>query len=421
MNPPLMRPAAPLPQAQDRQLFRYAARMDRLHQSAIRELLKLTERPEIISFAGGLPAPELFPVAEFAQACAEVLRDDGEAALQYSISEGFRPLRAWLAEYLSRATGLAADAERILITNGSQQAVDLVAKVLLDPGDAVVVENPTYLGAVQAFDAYQASFLDVATDDEGMIPEDLRRVLASAPRPPKLIYVVVNFANPTGVTTSLARRRAIVEIAREHAIPIFEDDPYGRLRYSGEGIPTIAALADGASTSLSTGAGVLYAGTASKMIAPGMRIAWLAIPTAELYERVLMAKQAADLHTSTFTQRVVHAFVRRTGAVDAHIAKMVGVYRARRDAMLAALEARMPSGWSWTHPDGGLFLWVRAPQGVDTSVLLERALEHRVAFVPGAPFWVNRDVRNTLRLSFSNAPEPRIVEGIARLAAAIAS
>jgi 2-aminoadipate transaminase len=401
-----MRPLLDRPESS---LFRLAARMDRLHVSAIRELLKLTERPEVISFAGGLPAPELFPVEGFAQACAEVLRDDGPAALQYSTSEGFRPLRAWLAAYLERATQLAIDPDRILIVNGSQQALDLVGKVLLDPGDVVVTENPTYLGAVQAFDAYEARYLDVATDDQGMIPDDLERVLAIAPVKPKLIYLVANFANPTGITTSLARRKAIVAIAREHGIPLFEDDPYGRLRYSGDELPTLAALAGGS--------GVLYAGTASKMIAPGMRVAWLAVPDGMLYEKLVMAKQAADLHVSTFAQRAVYAFANKPGAVDDHINKMVPVYRARRDAMLAALKARMPSGWSWTTPDGGLFLWVRAPQGTDTTKLLERALEHHVAFVPGAPFWVNRDVRDTLRLSFSNAPEPRIIEGVERLAA----
>jgi 2-aminoadipate transaminase len=393
--------------------YRYAQRMDRLTMSAIRELLKLTERPEVISFAGGLPAPELFPVDDFAAACAEVLRDDGPAALQYSMTDGYLPLRGWVCEHLFASNGLETTPERVLIVSGSQQAVDLVSKVLLDPGDLVVIENPSYLGAIQAFDAYQASYLDVATDDDGMIPAALRDALATAPRRPKLIYLIANFANPTGITTSLARRRELVAIAREFAIPIFEDDPYGRLRYSGEPIASLAALAGGD--------GVIYAGTASKTIAPGMRVAWVVLPDPVLRDRVVMAKQAADLHTSTFAQRAVYAYVKREGAVDRHVAKMVPVYRARRDAMVRELQARLPPGWSWAYPDGGLFLWLRAPAHVDTTQLLVRALDEHVAFVPGAPFWVNRDVRNTLRMSFSNTPEARIVEGIDRLCTAIAA
>ncbi|MFY9781494.1 MAG: PLP-dependent aminotransferase family protein [Candidatus Baltobacteraceae bacterium] len=397
----------------DSQLFRFARRMDGLQASAIRELLKLTERPEVISFAGGLPAPELFPVSGFAEACAEVLHADGPAALQYSTTEGYAPLRAWVCEHLQRHNGIETDPDRVLIVSGSQQGLDLAAKVLLDPGDLVVVENPAYMGAIQAFQAYEAAFLEVATDGFGMVPEALREALARAERKPKLIYLVANFANPTGVTTSLERRRELVAIAREHAIPIFEDDPYGRLRYSGDEIPALAALAGGR--------GVLYAGTASKTMVPGMRVAWLVIPETPMYEKVVMVKQAADLHTSTFAQRAVHAFAARPGALEAHVAKLIPVYRERRDAMLEALAERMPAGWSWTRPAGGLFLWVRAPEGVDTTVLLGRALERNVAFVPGAPFWVNRDVRNTLRLNFSNAGEARIREGVARLAQAAAA
>jgi 2-aminoadipate transaminase len=397
----------------DAQLFRLARRMDGLKASAIRELLKLTERPEVISFAGGLPAPELFPVAGFAEACADVLHADGPAALQYSTTEGYAPLRAWVCEHLRRHNGIVVTPDRVLIVSGSQQGLDLVGKVLLDPGDLVVTENPAYMGAIQAFQAYEAAFLDVATDGCGMIPEALGEALASAPRKPKLIYIVANFANPTGITTTLERRKELVAIAREHAIPIFEDDPYGRLRYSGEDLDSLTALAQGQ--------GVLYAGTASKTMVPGMRVAWLVIPDARMYEKVVMVKQAADLHTSTFAQRAVHAFAARPGAVEAHVANMIPVYRKRRDAMLEALDERMPAGWSWTRPEGGLFLWLRGPESVDTTVLLERALQLNVAFVPGAPFWVNRDVRNTLRLNFSNADEARIREGVQRLGQAAAS
>jgi 2-aminoadipate transaminase len=317
-----------------------------------------------------------------------------------------------VCEHLHDSHGLQTTPDRVLIVSGSQQAVDLVAKVLLDPGDAVVIENPSYLGAIQAFDAYQATYLDVATDDEGMIPADLDRVLRTAHVKPKLIYVIPNFCNPSGVTTSLERRRAIVTIAKEHGVPILEDDPYGRLRYSGEVLPSLASLADGH--------GVIYTGTASKIVAPGMRVAWLVLPEHALHDKVVMAKQAADLHTSTFTQRALHAYAKRPGAVDGHVAKMVPVYRARRDAMVAAIRADLPPEWTFAYPDGGLFLWMRAPEGIDTAELLKRALDHHVAFVPGAPFWVNRDVRNTLRLSFSNSPEAKIVDGVARLGLTIA-
>jgi 2-aminoadipate transaminase len=400
------------PDSLDREVFRFAHRMDGLKASAIRELLKLTERPEVISFAGGLPAPELFPVDAFAEACAEVLRTDGPGALQYSTTEGHRPLRSWVCEHLRSVNGIEATPENVLIVSGSQQGLDLVAKVLLDPGDIVVTENPAYLGALQAFQAYEASFLDIATDNDGMIPSELRRALASAPRKPKLIYAVANFANPTGVTIALERRKELVAIAQEHGIPIFEDDPYGRLRYSGEELPSLTALAGGK--------GVFYAGTASKTIVPGMRVAWLVIPDAEMFEKVVMVKQAADLHTSTFAQRAIHAFVQRPGAVEAHVATMVPVYRRRRDVMLAQLAERMPAGWTWTKPDGGLFLWMRGPETLDTTLLLERALERNVAFVPGASFWVNRDVRNTLRINFSYSGEDAIVEGVSRLTTAIA-
>ena len=403
-------PTAP---SSETSLFRFARRMDGLRASAIRELLKLTERPEVTSFAGGLPAPELFPVAAIAEACAEVLHADGPAALQYGTTEGYAPLRAWVCEQLARQSGIATTPDRVLIVSGSQQGLDLVAKVLLDPGDLVVIENPAYMGAIGAFQAYEAAFLDVATDGFGMIPSALRAVLDRAARKPKLIYLVTNFANPTGITTTLERRKELLEIARERAIPIFEDDPYGRLRFSGEGIASLAALAEGE--------GVLYAGTASKTIVPGMRVAWLVIPEAQMYEKVVMVKQAADLHTSTFAQRVVHAFAARPGALEAHVAGLIPVYRRRRDAMLEALAEVMPAGWSWTQPEGGLFLWVRAPESVDTTLLLERALERNVAFVPGAPFWVNRDIRNTLRLNFSNAGEAQIRAGVLRLAQAAAT
>ena len=396
-------------QVESTSVFRFAERMQGLRASAIREILKTTQMPDVISFAGGLPAPELFPRREFAEACAEVLETDGHSALQYSVTEGYPPLREWICSYLEASNGIRCTPNQVLIISGSQQGLDLIGKVLLDPGDIVVIENPAYLGAIQAFDAYQAEYRNVATDDEGLIPQDLVRVLRTAPRKPKLIYVVPNFANPTGVTLSLERRRALIAIAREFEVPIFEDDPYGRLRYSGDHLPSIAALAGGSD--------IIYMSTVSKVIAPGMRVAWLVMPDDELYEKVVPAKQAADLHTSSFTQRAVHAYAKRSGAVEAHVAEMLPVYRARRDVMLSALAEFMPAGTTWTQPDGGLFLWVRAHPSLDTGAILPEAFERKVAFVPGAPFWVNADVRNTMRLNFSNAGEAAIVEGIRRLGA----
>jgi len=391
----------------DMHVFRFAKRMGRLRASAIREILKVTEMPDVISFAGGLPAPELFPVERFARACQEVLTTQGPAALQYSVTEGFPPLREWVCEYLRASAGVDCSPDQVLIISGSQQGLDLIGKVLLDPEDAVLIENPAYLGAIQAWDAYEATFLNVASDDNGMIPDDLERVLRQAKRKPKLLYVVSNFENPTGVTLSLDRRKRIVQICAEHRIPIFEDDPYGRLRYSGEPLPSLMALAGGANC--------IYMSTVSKIIAPGMRVAWLVIPEREVYERVVPAKQAADLHTSTFTQRAVYAYARQPGAVEAHINEMLPVYARRRDLMLESLERFMPAGSSWTRPDGGLFLWARVPEPVDTQELLGMCAEAKVAFVPGAPFWVNRDVRNTMRLNFSNASDANVVEGIRRL------
>jgi len=387
--------------------FRFAARMNGLKASAIREILKVTEMPDVISFAGGLPAPELFPVEDFARACQEVLSEDGPAAMQYSVTEGYLPLRRWVAANLLETIHLRCDADDVLIISGSQQGLDLIGKVLLDPGDYVVLENPAYLGAIQAFDAYQARYLNVATDDDGIRTDDLARVLGQAPQRPKLLYLVPNFQNPSGITLSLSRRQEVIAICDRFGVPIFEDDPYGRLRYSGEHLPSLAALAEGRNC--------IYMSTVSKTIAPGMRVAWLVMQDRGLYERVVPAKQAADLHTSSFTQRAVYAYARRPGVLDAHVKQMLPVYARRRDVMLKALADLMPDGCTWTHPDGGLFLWARMPERVDTQELLSMATTSKVAFVPGAPFWVNRDVRNTMRLNFSNATEDMIVEGVRRL------
>jgi 2-aminoadipate transaminase len=385
-----------------------AARTAGFRPSAIREILKVTGTPDVISFAGGLPAPELFPVDSMISAAQATLAKDGPSSMQYGITEGWLPLREWAAQHLEGTVGLKAEPGQILITNGSQQALDLVAKVLIDPGDAVLVENPAYLGALQAFQAYEARVIGLPTDGQGMRIDSLRRSMQGALPRPKFLYLVTNFQNPTGMSTARGRRMEIAETCAEFGVPIVEDDPYGRLRYSGKDIPSLAAL--------DPSRNCLYLGTASKILAPGMRVAWLVARDPRLYGCLVAAKQAADLHTSSFTQRLVWQFLSQPAALESHIALLRSVYARRRDAMLGSLRRHMPPGCSWTEPEGGLFLWVRLPDAIDASRLLPACLLQKVAFVPGEPFWVGPPMRNTLRLNFSNASEERIEEGIARLA-----
>ncbi len=407
-------PTVPSPTVRSRDtapVFRLAARTAGLRPSAIREILKLTEAPDVISFAGGLPAPELFPVEAVARA-VQTLAGDGPAALQYSTTEGFRPLREWVCAHLAETIGLAAEPGQVLITHGSQQGLDLVSKVLLDPGDVVLVENPAYLGALQTFQAYEAQVIGVPAVADGVQPGALRDALVRAPRRPKFIYLVPNFQNPTGTSLTATRRAEVVRLAAERGVPIVEDDPYGCLRYNGDASPALSALPGSHDW--------IYLGTASKIFAPGLRVAWLVASSRRVQEKLVAAKQAADLHTSTFTQRLVWECVRGPGVLAAHIARLRAVYAERRDAMLAALAPHLPDGSTWTRPDGGLFLWVTLPEKFDALKLLARCLEQRVAFVPGEPFWVGPPKKNTLRLNFSNATATRIEEGIARLGRVIA-
>lgn len=391
--------------------FRFARRTTRLKPSAVREILKAAESPSVISFAGGLPAPELFPADVLADVCRELLQEDAAAALQYGVTEGYAPLRNWVSEHLLETVNLAIRPERILITSGSQQALDLVARVFIDPDDVILTENPSYLGALQAFEASEAKLIGVRSDQEGMCPDSLRQTLASLQTPPKLLYLISNFQNPTGVTTTLQRRREIASICAAANLPVLEDDPYGRLRYSGEHIPALASLREAKHW--------IYLGTSSKILAPGLRVAWVACPNDAIFEKLVPAKQAADLHTASFTQRAVFRYVSRPNVLAEHVAKLVRIYMARRDAMHQALTANLPAGSSWNIPDGGLFFWVRLPEQIDTQQLLPLAAEKQVVFVPGAPFWVGQYVKNSMRLNFSNAGEERIQEGIRRLGEAI--
>jgi 2-aminoadipate transaminase len=390
--------------------FRFAARAAGLRQSAIREILKSC--PGSISFAGGLPAPELFPVSEFSRAAGEILEEAGPASLQYDVTEGHPPLREWVCGHLRGTAGIVASPEDILILNGSQQGLDLVAKVLLDPGDTVLVENPSYLGALQAFRAYEGRPVGLPCDEEGIRPDALRAALGSGWRRPKLIYLVPNFHNPTGTTMSARRRREVADIAARAGVPFLEDDPYGQLRYRGEAIPAIASLRESADS--------LYLGTTSKILSPGMRVAWLVVRDPGLRERLVAAKQSTDLHTSSFAQRLVCRVVTRPGLLETHVERLRSAYARRRDAMLSWLGERMPECCAWTQPEGGIFIWVALPEPLDTAALLQACMPRGITFVPGAPFWVDLPVRTTMRLNFSNATEGRIAEGIGRLGRAVA-
>lgn len=387
---------------------KFAARVELLKASEIREILKITVRPEIISFAGGLPAPEVFPVQELKQAAIRVLDEDGGQALQYSTTEGYDPLRRKVSARIAAKFAVDVPYENVLITNGSQQALDFAGKLFLDPGDVVLCESPTYLAAISAFRAYQPRFVEVPTDDDGMIVEELAKILRTTERV-KLIYVVPDFQNPTGRTWSLERRRRLVELAQEYEIPVVEDNPYGELRFEGEALPAIK--------SFDTTGLVIFVSTFSKIFCPGMRIGWIAA-AANLFEKFVLIKQGTDLHTSSISQREIAKYLELYD-IDVHVRNIVAVYRRRRDAMIAAMDAEFPAGIKHTYPQGGLFTWVELPAGYNSVELLKRSLERHVAFVPGDSFFPNGRVLNTFRLNFSNMPEERIREGIGRLASVI--
>ncbi len=381
---------------------RFARRMEGMKPSAVREILKVADHPDILSFAGGLPAPELFPVAEIAAAHAAVLATDGAASLQYSVTEGYGPLRDWIAVRLG-GRGIATTREDVLVTTGSQQGIDLVAKVLLDPGDVVVVENPSYLAALQVFAGAEAELDVVGSDDDGMRVDELEALLAR--RTVKLIYIVADFNNPKGTTLSVARRLELVALAARHGVIILEDDPYGELRFRGVRPPSLAALDE---------AGVvLQLGTFSKTLAPGLRIGWLT-GAPELIRACTTAKQAADLHSGNLSQRAT-AKLLETFDYDGHLDRIRAVYGARCEDLLGALTRHLPTGSKWTRPDGGLFVWVELPPELDADQLLAAAVQHKVAFVPGRPFFAKAPRANTLRLNFSNRGRDQIELGMTRL------
>lgn len=389
---------------------RYAMRTQRMKSSAIRELLKLIEQPDIISFAGGLPAPEVFPISEFKEACIKVLEQTGPLALQYGTTEGFAPLREMVARHTEKY-GLSITPDNVMITSGSQQALDLIGKVFINRGDHILVENPTYLGALQAWNAYGAEYITVKSDEYGMITDELEAALRSGP---KFIYVLPNFQNPTGTTLPLERRKKLVELADNYGVPIIEDDPYGQLRFEGEHLPSVAVV-DNQFRSMDTtySGNVIYLSTFSKILAPGIRLAWVIAPT-EVIKKLVQAKQGADLHTSTFNQMVAYE-VGHGGFLDKHVLTIRKIYKERRDTMLDALEEHMPQGVKWTHPQGGLFLWATLPHGLDSTEILKDAIKQKVAYVPGDSFHPNGGGKDTIRFNFSYCKPDLINEGIFRL------
>jgi len=395
---------------------RYALRTYSMKGSAIRELLKFTQMPDVISFAGGMPAPEIFPVEEFKEACIRVLDAHGPEALQYGTTDGYLPLREMISRHTNQY-GIKVTADNIMITNGSQQALDLLGKIFINPGDRVLVESPTYLGALQAWNTYNAQYITVPSDSDGIQVDKLEMALRAGP---KFMYILPNFQNPTGVTIPLERRQKLVELADKYGVPIIEDDPYGQLRFEGKHLPTLEYLDNQLYGNNGNYHGnVVYLSTFSKILAPGIRLAWV-VATPAIIQKLVMAKQGADLHTSTFNQIVAYE-VSRQGFLDKHIKKINDVYRERRDIMLEELEKNMPEGVTWTKPSGGLFLWALLPEQCNSQELLKIAVEQKVAFVPGNAFFPNGGGDNTMRLNFSNAQPDMIRIGIKRLAQAIKS
>jgi 2-aminoadipate transaminase len=381
-------------------------RSARIKGSAIREILKLTMQPEIISLAGGLPAPEMFPVREFREACNYVLEHYGAQALQYGPTEGYPPLKEFLAESMQKY-GVPAVPDNILMTNGSQQALDLVGRLFINNEDKILTDAPTYVGAIQAWRVYNPQFVTASLDEDGMDPDRVEKILKQ--HQVKFIYVLPNFHNPAGTTIPYERRQRLVELAARYGAFIIEDDPYGELRFEGEDVAPLVSMHK---------ENVIYLSTFSKTLSPGIRLGWIVAPEGVI-ARLVQAKQGADLHTSTFIQFLAHDIAGR-GIIKRHVKRIRAVYKERRDVMLAAMEEYFPPGVTWTRPQGGLFLWVRMPEHVDAEELLEVAVEEKVAFVPGVAFYPDgKEGRCCMRLNFSNAKPEMIQQGIKRLGLAM--
>jgi 2-aminoadipate transaminase len=382
----------------------YAKRMSKLKASEIREILKVTENPQMISFAGGLPAPELFPAEEIIEVNRIVLEESAQTALQYTTTEGFVPLRQWIANRMNTRQGTAFDKDDILITHGSQQALDLSGKVFFDEGDVVLCESPTYLAAITAFRAYGVEFISVPTDDDGMDMDQLEKMLKSTDHV-KAIYVIPNFQNPTGKTWSLERRQTLAKLSAQYETIVIEDNPYGELRFEGEFLPSVK--------SFDVTGNVLCTGTFSKIFCPGYRIGWIA-GDKDVIRKFVLVKQGVDLQCNTLAQMEIAKYLELYD-IDAHIETIRTVYKKRRDLMVGSMEREFPDDIIFTRPQGGLFAWVELPKHINARDVLEESLKENVAFVPGGSFFPNGGMENTLRLNFSNMPEERIEEGIRRL------
>jgi 2-aminoadipate transaminase len=384
--------------------WQFSERASQMQSSFIREILKVTQQPEIISFAGGLPSPATFPVERMQAAFDKVLREQGKVALQYGPTDGYLPLRQWIADSLSK-NGAKIVPEQVLMTSGSQQALDLLGKVLVDEGSKVLVETPSYLGALQAFSVYRPNFVSVDTDEHGLVPSSLNNVAAGA----RLLYALPNFQNPTGRSLSVERRLELVETCARLGVPLVEDDPYGALSYKGDPAPKMVAMNPD---------GVIYMGSFSKVLTPGIRLGYVVAPLA-LVRRLELAKQAADLHTSQLTQMVVHEVI-KDGFLDQHIPTIRTLYGDQCQCMLDAMAEHFPASATWTKPEGGMFIWVNLPKHINAMELLDEAIKQKVAFVPGSPFYANEPETNTLRLSFVTVPPERIRAGVAILGKLIA-
>lgn len=387
---------------------KFSERMNGMKASDIRELLKLTARPEVISFAGGMPAPELFPVEEINAAFNAVMADNGKTALQYGQTEGWAPLRQQIADRMEKINSIKTDPSDVILTAGSQQGLDFCGKLFLNPGDVVIMESPSYLGAINAFNAYQPTYVEIPTDDNGMIMEELEKVLATTENV-KLIYVIPDFQNPSGRTWPLERRQKFMEIVNKYEVNVIEDNPYGDLRFRGEFLPALK--------SLDTTGLVLYFGTFSKILSPGFRIGWICANDA-IMEKLNLIAQAAVLQTATVNAMVVSKYLEMYD-IDGHIAKILPVYKHRCELMISTMKETFPPEAKFTDPEGGLFTWVELPEYVNTRDLAAKALEQNVAFVPGSGFYPNGGNNHCMRLNYSGQSDERIVEGVKRLAALI--
>lgn len=379
----------------------FAKRMSYIKASEIREILKVTEQDDVISFAGGLPAPELFPIEEINEINKIVLKETGTKALQYTTTEGYAPLREWISKRMNERLGTSFDKDNILITHGSQQGLDLSGKVFLDEGDIVLCESPTYLAAISAFKAYGCSFIEIPTDLYGMDMEALEDVLRKT-KNIKLIYVIPTFQNPTGKTWNLERRKRLAELSAQYGVAVVEDNPYGELRFEGETLSSVK--------SFDTVGNILCTGSFSKIFCPGFRIGWIA-GDKDIIRKYVLVKQGTDLQCNTIAQMTIAEYLKRYD-IDEHIKKIVEVYRKRRDVAVKCIERYFPDNIKFTHPEGGLFTWIELPEGASARKILEICLKRKIAFVPGGSFFPNENKENTFRINYSNMPEERIETGL---------